>query len=271
MDPKGKTIVITGAARGIGAAMAKRFAEEGANLVLGDLDEAKVKETASSINAHGFACDVTVEEDIIKLVEEAKKLHGQIDMFVSNAGICFGEGDHAASATNDQWQRCWNIHVMSHVYAARAVLPEMIERGEGYLLQMASAAGLLSQIGDAAYSATKHAALAFAESLSITHGKQGIRVSAICPQYVATEMTGYKDGDTAEGKPAILSPDEVAEVVLEGVKQEIFLILPHKEVREFMQHKTADYDRWLGGMRKLRENIILAAGSTRLKDMHKVL
>lgn len=271
MDPKGKTIVITGAARGIGAAIARRFAREGANIVLGDLDKPGVEETASAINGHGFFCDVTVEQDIVSLANEARKLHGKIDMFVSNAGICFGEGEHAASASNDQWQTCWEIHVMSHVYAARAVLPEMIERGDGYLLQMASAAGLLSQIGDAAYSATKHAALAFAESLSITHGKQGIRVSAICPQYVATQMTGYREGEQAEGKPSILSVDEVADVVLEGVKQEIFLILPHPEVRDFMQHKTADYERWLGGMRKLRENIIKVAGSTRLQDMHKVL
>lgn len=271
MELKNKTIVITGAARGIGAAMAKRFASEGANIILADLDEKLVSKTASQLGGIGFKCDVTRESDIQNLVEEARNKHGHIDMFVSNAGICFGEAEHAASASNEQWQTCWDIHVMSHVYAARAVLPDMIERGGGYLVQMASAAALLSQIGDAAYSATKHASLAFAESISITHGKQGIKVSAICPQYVATQMTGYKEGETANDKPAILSPAEVAEVVLQGIKQEQFLILPHEEVRQFMQHKTADYDRWLGGMRKLRANIVEAAGSTKLEDMHKVL
>lgn len=271
MELKNKTVIITGAAQGIGAAIAMRFSDEGAKLVLADLNLDKVQQTASQLNADGIQCDVTQEADIQKLVAFAQEKHGAIDMFVSNAGVCFGEEDHSASASNEIWQKCWEIHVMSHVYAARAVLPSMIERGDGYLVQMASAAGLLSQIGDAAYSATKHAAVGFAESLSITHGKQGIKVSCVCPQYVATQMTGYEEGNKDNKTSATLSAEEVAESVLQGIKNEQFLILPHPEVAEFIKHKTADYDRWLGGMRKLRSNIVDVVGSTKLKDMHKLL
>lgn len=270
MEIKDKTVIITGAAQGIGAAIAKLFANEGAKLILADLNLEKVDQVASSIGADGFQCDVTREADIQKLVAFTKEKYGAVDMFISNAGVCFGEEDHSASASNETWQKCWDIHVMSHVYAARAVLPSMIERGDGYLVQMASAAGLLSQIGDAAYSATKHAAVGFAESLSITHGKQGIKISCICPQYVATQMTGYEDGSDDIKSPAILSAEDVAQSVLQGIKNEQFLILPHPEVAEFMQHKTTDYDRWLGGMRKLRSNIVDAVGSTKLEDMHKL-
>lgn len=270
MDLKNKTVVITGAARGIGAALAKRFAEEGANLILGDLNESAVKETAFSVKGFGIKCDVTKESDIQNLVSFANENYSAVDMFVSNAGVCFGEGEHSASASNKDWQTCWEIHVMSHVYAARAVLPAMIERGDGYLLQMASAAGLLSQIGDAAYSATKHAAVGFAESLAITHGKQGIKVSAICPQYVATQMIGYEENSSAADNPSVLTPEKVADCVLQGVMNEQFLILPHPEVEQFMQHKTADYDRWLGGMKKLRSNIVDAVGSTKIEDLHKL-
>jgi len=143
MELKNKTVIITGAAQGIGAAIAMRFSDEGAKLVLADLNLDKVQQTASQLNADGIQCDVTQEADIQKLVAFAQEKHGAIDMFVSNAGVCFGEQDHSASASNDVWQKCWEIHVMSHVYAARAVLPSMIERGDGYLVQMASAAGLL--------------------------------------------------------------------------------------------------------------------------------
>lgn len=270
MELKHRTVIITGAAQGIGAAIANRFSEEGANLVLADQNFDKVGKVASTLGADGVQCDVTKEEDIQKLVAFSQEKYGFVDMFVSNAGVCFGEDEHSASATNETWQKCWEIHVMSHVYAARAVLPSMIERGDGYLVQMASAAGLLSQIGDAAYSTTKHAAVGFAESLSITHGKQGIKVSCICPQYVATHMTGYKDDFDNPNSSTIISAEEVAETVLQGVKNEQFLILPHPEVVEFMKHKTADYERWLGGMRKLRSNIVDAVGSTKLEDMHKL-
>lgn len=270
MEVGDKTIIVTGAARGIGAAIARCFAGQGARLVLGDIDSTTVQTVAKSVGGFGVSCDVTKEADIQNLVALANEKFGLVDMFISNAGIAFGDGEHAASASNEQWQASWDIHVMSHVYAARAVLPSMIKRGEGYLVQVASAAGLLNQIGDAAYSTTKHAAIGFAESLSISHGKQGIKVSAVCPQYVATKMTGYEEDATSD-RPSILTAEAVAEIILEGVCREQFLILPHPEVAQFMQHKTADYDRWLGGMRKLRTNIIEEVGSTKLEDMHKLV
>ena len=266
-----KVVVITGAAGGIGSAMARRFAKEGAKLVLTDLEGSGVKEVAEDLNGIGLICDVTKEDDIRDVVQKAEETFGPVDMFVSNAGVAFGEGDDAASASNSVWQTSWEVNVMSHVYAARAVLPSMIERGEGYFLNMASAAGLLSQIGDAAYSTTKHAAIGFAESLSITHGKQGIKVSCICPQYVATAMTGYGDGNIENRNPGIITPDEAAEEILKGIEAEIFIIHTHPEVKLFVQRKSEDYDRWLGGMRKLREQMIEAVGSTKLEDMQKFM
>ncbi len=271
MNVENKTIIITGAARGIGAAMARCFYKKGAKLILGDIDSGGVEAIAKSVDGFGIYCDVTKETDIQKLVSLANEKFGPVDIFISNAGIAFGEGAHAASASNQQWQTSWEIHVMAHVYASRAVLPSMIERGEGYLVQIASAAGLLNQIGDAAYSTTKHAAIGFAEALAITHGKQGIKVSVVCPQYVATQMTGYDKNNTDSTKPSILSTEVVAQSVLEGIQKEQFLILTHPEVAQFMNHKAADYERWLGGMRKLRSNIIDAVGSTNLKDMHKLM
>ena len=185
-----KTVIVTGGARGIGRALCRAFAANGARVVVADLLEEHAKIVAAEIEGLGVGCDVTNESEIQTLVRDAEKQYGPIDLFCSNAGICVGEPDHSASASNEAWQTCWDIHVMAHVYAARAVLPSMIARGEGYFVQMASAAGLLSQIGDAAYSASKHAAVGFAESLSITHGDDGIKVSVICPQYVATPMLG---------------------------------------------------------------------------------
>lgn len=271
MNLKDKVVIVTGAARGIGAAMASRFAAEGARVVVADLSEQAARDAAKAFGGLGVGCDVTREADIAKLVAETEAHFGLVDLFCSNAGICVGEGEHAASASTEDWQRCWEVHVMAHVYAARAVLPGMIKRGDGYLLQMASAAGLLSQIGDAAYSATKHAAVGFAESLAISHMDQGIKVSVICPQYVATPMLGYDDANEAEDLPDVLSPEAVAEAVVEGVERETFLILPHRQVAKFIQFKSADYDRWLGAMRTLRGRIVDEIGSTRLEDMHKLV
>ena len=259
------------AARGIGKALSVAFIREGARVVVADLLADEAAATAREIGGLGVACDVSRESDIQQLVATTEQECGPIDLFCSNAGICVGEPDHSASASNDTWQACWNIHVMAHVYAARAVLPSMIERGEGYFVQMASAAGLLSQIGDAAYSASKHAAVGFAESLSITHADDGIKVSVICPQYVATSMLGYDAGEGIDQYPGVISPEQVADTVLQGVDAEKFLILPHAEVEQFVQFKTANYDRWLGGMRKLRRNIMSQIGSTRLEDMHKLV
>jgi len=266
-----KTVVVTGGARGIGKAICTAFQREGARVIIADLLADEAIATAEQIGGIGFGCDVSKEADIQHLVEYAEQEYGPIDLFCSNAGICVGEPNHSASASNDTWQACWNIHVMAHVYAARAVLPSMIERGEGYFVQMASAAGLLSQIGDAAYSASKHAAVGFAESLSITHCDDGIKVSVICPQYVATPMLGYGEGEGIDQHPGVISPEQVANTVVQGIDAETFLILPHPDVEQFAQFKTANYDRWLGGMRKLRRNIKDQIGSTRLEDMHKLV
>jgi len=268
---KNKSVIVTGGARGIGAAMAARFAAEGANVVVADLDKSAAESMAATIHGVGIACDVTNEDDIKTLVESAEAHFGTVDMFCSNAGVCLGEPTHCASASNEVWNLCWNVHVMAHVYAARAVLPGMIARGEGYLLQMSSAAGLLSQIGDAAYTATKHAALGFAESLAITHASDGVRVSVICPQYVATPMLGYTDGDYSSETPGLISAEALADTVVEGIEQESFLILPHPQVAKFIQFKSANYDKWVTTMGKLRSKIVDDIGTTDLAQMHKFI
>jgi len=271
LELKNKNIVVTGAASGIGRALAHAFTSEGARVVISDRDHDRMEETASEIGAKAMTCDVKREQDIQELVAFANRTHGPVDLFCSNAGICRGEPGNAASADNSVWQACWDIHVMAHVYAARAVLPDMIERGGGYLLQVASAAGLLSQIGDAAYSASKHAAVGFAESLAISHGDDGIRVSVLCPQYVATPMLGVDDQGGHESHPGLLTPEQVAETTLQGIQDERFLILPHPEVEQYLKFKAADHDRWLSGMRKLRRKIVRQTGSTRLQEMYKLV
>ncbi|TXS91280.1 SDR family oxidoreductase [Parahaliea maris] len=255
MQVAGKIIVVTGGANGIGKALCERFAAEGAErVVVADLERDNARVVAEAIGGDAYGVDVRDEQQIAAMVLEVEAKYGRIDLFCSNAGIIAGDGEPwwATSAPNSTWQAMWDIHVMSHVYAARACLPGMIERGEGYFLNTASAAGLLNQVGDAAYSTTKHAAIGFAEALAITHGDDGIKVSALCPQAVATRMIGEnKDGGTA-GVDGVITPEAVAQAVVEGLEEEAFLILPHKEVVEYRAHKAANYDRWLGGMRKLR-------------------
>jgi NAD(P)-dependent dehydrogenase (short-subunit alcohol dehydrogenase family) len=255
MQLRDKIIVVTGGASGIGHALCRRFSEEGARaVVVADLNEKGARAVADEINGLGIKCDVSVEADLQQVVSLCERHYGPIDLFCSNAGIFFGDGKEgmATSLPNDRWQRMWEVNVLSHVYAARAVLPGMIARGGGYLLQTASAAGLLNQIGDAAYSTTKHAAIGFAESLAITHGDQGIKVSVLCPQGVATPMLAGHENSPQAGD-GLLSAEAVAESVVEGLAAERFLILPHPQVLTYMQRKSTDYDRWLGGMRRLRK------------------
>ena len=253
MKLKDKVAVVTGGASGIGSALCRRFAGEGARaVVVADCNEVGAKAVAEEIGGVAMAADVTVEEDVINVVNDTESRFGQIDLFCSNAGITSMDGPTAASAPNDVWQASWEVNLMAHVYAARAVLPKMIERGNGYLLNTSSAAGLLSQIGSAPYSATKHAAVAFAECLAIAHGDDGIKVSVLCPQAVRTPMLGgFEDGNVA-GVDGVLEPSEVADCVIEALDEERFLILPHPEVLTYMQRKTSDYERWLRGMRRLR-------------------
>lgn len=252
MDVKGKVTVVTGGASGIGAALCRRLANEGAGaVVVADIDIKGAQQVADTTGGLAVACDVAKEADIMELVRQTEQTCGPIDLFCSNAGILVAGGVEAA---NEDWQRIWEINVMAHVYAARAVLPGMIERGGGYFVITASAAGLLSQIGSAPYSVTKHAAVGLAENLAITHGDQGIRVSAICPQAVETEMTRQGAGVAAVN--GMIDADKVADDTIKALAEETFLVLPHPEVATYMQRKTSDYDRWLNGMRRLQQKFI---------------
>jgi len=255
MTLKDKVAVVTGGGNGIGRALCRRFAAEGARgVVVGDVETAASEAVAEEIGGLAVTVDVRHEADLKRLVAEATELFGSIDLFCSNAGVFLKGG---ADASDDDWQRIWEINVRAHIYAARAVLPGMLARGEGYLLQTASAAGLLTQIGSAPYAVTKHAALAFAEWLAMTHGDAGIKVSCLCPQGVRTRMLMGDDmSSTAnflyEGS---VSPDEVAECVIQGLAEERFLILPHPEAAEYFRRKADDYDRWLRGMRRLQKRV----------------
>lgn len=255
MELKDKVVVVTGGANGIGAALCRRFAQAGARVVVADLELANAQKVAEEIGGLAAWTDVSKESDIVALVQKANAAYGPIDLFCSNAGIGGPRG--GIEAPNAEWQQIWEINVLAHVYAARAVLPQMLERGQGYLLNTASAAGLLSQIGAAPYAVTKHAAVAFAEWLAITYGDQGIKVSCLCPQGVRTRMLedGELHGITNFLRESALDPAVVAEAVVQGLAAEQFLILPHPEVAEYIKRKAGDYDRWLRGMRKLQANL----------------
>ena len=258
MNITDKVVVVTGGANGIGRALCERFAREGARgLCVADLDEPAGRAVAEATRGFFMRCDVRDEEQIKALIRETEQRFGPIDLFCSNAGIgIMDPGGLAPGASNADWTRIWEVNVMAHVYAARALLPSMLARGHGYFLNTASAAGLLSQIGSAPYSVTKHAAVAFAESLAITHGDQGIGVSVLCPQGVWTNMT--KDqGDTPQAGDGMLQPEDVAECVIEALREQRFMILPHPQVAEYMQRKAANYDRWVAGMRKFRRKFLV--------------
>ncbi len=246
-----KVIVVTGGGSGIGAAMVRRFAEEGPRtIIVADLDGDNAKRVAAEVGGVAWQLDVADEKAVLALIEATEAAQGPIDLFCSNAGIGLGRG---LEASNEEWNTILNVNVMAHVYAARHLVPRMVARGGGYLLNTASAAGLLSQIGSVTYAVTKHAAVALAEWISITHGNEGVRVSVLCPQAVDTPMIAGTDAGGVAGVDGIMSPEAVADVVVEGLAAETFLILPHPNVKEYIQRKASDYDRWLGGMRKLQD------------------
>lgn len=264
MEIAGKVVVVTGAGKGIGRALCERFHREGAEkIVVTDLDGEAAAEVAACTDGEALALDVRDASALQNLVDQVEARYGRIDLFCSNAGILTLDGEPwwATSAPDSTWQAMWEIHVMAHVRAARACLPGMLNRGAGYFLNTASAAGLLNQVGDAAYSTTKHAAIGFAESLAITHGDDGIGVSVLCPQAVATGMVDAlgEGSRAAAGQAAsvdgVVSPEDVAAAAVSGLREERFLILPHPEVEGYRQAKAQDYDRWLGGMRKLRRRV----------------
>ena len=254
MELRNRHVVLTGAGSGIGRALAHRFAaEQPKALVLADRDEGAVRAVADAIGAFAIPADVGSDAGVEALIDAATEAHGPIEVFFSNAGIAGpGGGPEAPDA---EWQQTWEINVMSHVWAARHLLPGMVERGEGYLLSTASAAGLLTQVSAAAYSVTKHAAVSFAEWLSITYGDAGIRVSCLCPQAVRTPMLDVALDDPIGSVPllagGVMDPEDVADVVVAAIGDERFLILPHEVVAQHMALKGTQPERWLRGMRKV--------------------
>lgn len=250
MNVRDKVAVVTGAASGIGRGIARRFAAEGAHgVVVADLNIERAESVAREIggNALALRCDVSKEADIQELVLATRERFGRVDIFVSNAGILGRTGGFELE--DAIWDRMWQIHTMAHVWAARAVVPEMVARGEGYFLVTASAAGLLNIVESAPYGVTKHAAVAFAEWLRIAYGRRGVRVSCLCPQAVQTNMVTGLGGSA--GLDGILTPEQVADEVVTTMRDEKFLVLPHPEVLQYFRNKGQDYDRWIGGLQKL--------------------
>jgi NAD(P)-dependent dehydrogenase (short-subunit alcohol dehydrogenase family) len=268
MKIQGKVVLVTGAGRGIGRAVCREFVRRGAaGVVIGDLDGGLAEAVARELGGLGLQCDVSDAVAVRALVDAATARYGRVDVLMSNAGLGVNalDLDDALSASDADWQRMWSVHVMAHVHACRAVLPGMLSRGSGQLVSVASAAGLLSQAGDTAYSVTKHAAVALAESLAICYGDRGIGVSVVCPQYVATAMTGLDEGTSAGSIPGVLTVDQAASAIADGIERDDFLILTHPEVLGYFQKKAADYGRWLAGMRRVREGL-RAGGFLKVKS-----
>ena len=257
MEIENRVVLITGGGSGIGAAMAHRFTHEGAEaVVVADIDGERARNVAEEIDGEAFLLDVTNEDATAAMIRQVEEKHGRIDIVCLNAGI---PTDGSVDTANADWQRTWDVNVMAHVYATRHVLGGMLERGEGYIVTTASAAGLLTNIGAAPYSVTKHAAVALAEWLSVTYGSRGIGVSCLCPMFVDTPMLAAFAGHTDEMRDWVeglaVDVDEVAEAVVEGIRAETFLILPHVIVLDYFQRKALDYDRWISGMQALNERL----------------
>jgi len=252
---KDKIIVVTGAGSGIGKALVKKFCSAGARSVVAvDINAAAARATAAEFDCVAMSADVTKEDDIIRVIEDTEKDTGPIDLYCNNAGVAAGASEQSP---NSEWQFIWEVNVMAHVYSARHLVPRMIQRGGGYFLNTASAAGLLNQIGGAAYGTTKHAAVGFAEWLALTYRHQGIKVSMLCPQAVRTAMTANAEdqGTMAASGDGMMEPDQLADIVVEHLARDAFLILTHEEVKLYMQRKSSDYDRWIAGMNRLQQKL----------------
>jgi NAD(P)-dependent dehydrogenase (short-subunit alcohol dehydrogenase family) len=266
MEVSNRVAIVTGGAHGIGRALCRALNMEGAKVAVADVDIAAAKTVAQEIGGIALQMDVADAGSIAAGVERAEAELGPVDIFVSNAGVAFGDGpEGAASAPDEHWRACLDINLMAHVYAARIMVPKMTQRGGGCLVNISSAAGLLAQVGEAAYTASKHAAVGFAESLAITHGDDGIHVVLVCPQAVATRMIGVdEDTEVEDGSKGfggndidgILSTEYVADCILAGIQEERFLVLPHPQVTTYFQRKADDHDRWISGMRRFRRNLM---------------
>lgn len=251
MDIKDKVVVITGGASGIGAALARRFRAGGARgIAVADVQDAALAGVARDTDALAVRCDVTREDEVRALVERTERELGPVDVFCANAGVALHGDEDAPDA---EWQLNWDVHVMAHVYAVRAVAPRMAARGSGYLVHTASAAGLLSHIHSATYAVSKHATVAFAEWVAIKYRSSGIRVSVLAPQAVRTPMIERSEGPGVASVDGVIEPEALAECVVEAMARETFWILPHEEVREYVQRKAADVDRWIAGMSRWRD------------------
>jgi NAD(P)-dependent dehydrogenase (short-subunit alcohol dehydrogenase family) len=252
VDLQGRHAVITGGASGIGRAVAQRFAEEGARLTVADLNGEGAERTAGDVGGVAVRTDVGREEEIRALIEQAEQANGPIDLFFSNAGITGADGG-PPELSDDDWDVLWRVNVMSHIWAARHLIPKMLRRGDGYLVSTASAAGVLTQLGAIGYATTKHAAVAVAEWIDITYRDRGIRASCLCPQFVNTPMvTDHLDTGKLRQIAQIIEPEQVADATVDAIREERFLILPHPEVADYMRNRGTDHARWLGGMRKLQ-------------------
>jgi NAD(P)-dependent dehydrogenase (short-subunit alcohol dehydrogenase family) len=253
-----RIVVVTGAASGIGAALARRFTDEGPRaLIAADVDIDSARAVAAVIGAEAIEVDVADPVSNLRLVDQVEDQFGPIDLFCANAGIGFAGDEQTAP---EAWDRMWQVNVMSHVHAARALIPRWVNRGSGYFLSTASAAGLLTNLKAAQYSVTKHGAVAFAEWLAITYGDQGVKVSCLCPMGVKTPLLDSAEEFHTLLDPDAIEPEEVAEAVVAGLAGERFLILPHPEVERFLQNKANDYDRWIAGMRKLQRSVFPTEG-----------
>ncbi|HVV11823.1 SDR family oxidoreductase [Amycolatopsis sp.] len=256
---KGAGVVVTGGGGGIGGALARRFAAEGARVIVADLDEAGAAKVAGEIGGSWISVDAASESGVGQLITTAKAELGSIDLFCANAGVAPHGGPEAPE---DLWAKAWDVNVMAHVRAAKLLLPDWLERGRGHFLATVSAAGLLTMLGSAPYSVTKHGALAFAEWLRATYQHRGIVVQAVCPQGVRTNMlAGTGTGGELLMAASAIEPEQVAETVLESFSDGRFLVLPHPEVAGYYASRASEPDRWLGGMNKLQRKIEEATGA----------
>ncbi|MGI8518659.1 MAG: SDR family oxidoreductase [Acidimicrobiia bacterium] len=252
MDLAGKVTVVTGGASGIGAALAKAFAAQGAQVAVADLNRPGAEEVAAAIGGIALETDVSQEPSTKKLIDTVEDVLGPVDLFCANAGIAFAGSEQSP---DEDWDRMWRVNFLSHVYAARYLIPRWTGRGGGYYLATASAAGLLTNLGAAQYAVTKHAVVAFAEWMSITYGDQGIKVSCLCPQGVRTPMLDLVGEVTELLRATAVTPEQVAADVVAAIAEERFLILPHPEVARYEQRRVADRDEWLEAMRQLGRNL----------------